>query len=212
MFKTDTAVCGETGIPVDYGLSGGLDYDGHKLPNVFDKITGLFKIMSAIFVGDCHYNTFDNHLFAYLKGFRLIGSFEENHVHDEQGTPEYLTEAYKKYWQEAEFIPPPVNFLHVLRVLARLEPELVGRYFKNQAFLAKDTKEYKQIKGKRNHEENLHNLLKENQGFEKLREKGSKNAELHTAMHHLALLITSPLALLQQGKTKNLMRHHHYEA
>lgn len=212
MYKTDTAVCGETGIPVDYGLNGSLNYDGHQLPSVFKRVTGLLKMLVEIVVGDCHYNTFDNQLLAYLNGFRLVGSFEENHALDPLGTTEHLLEKYKEHWQDKEFIPPPVNFLHVLRTLARLEPELVGRYFKNQAFLSKDTKEYRELKGKRNLDESLHGILKEHQGFEKLKTKGKNNAKLHIAMHHLTLLITSPLFLLQQGQTKNLMRVTHYEA
>ena len=211
MYKTDTATCGKTGIPVDYGLNASTGYDGHQLPAVFERVTNLLKEIIEIVVGDCHYNTFDNQLFAYQKGFRLVGGFEENHELDEKGTTKYLLEEYKKYWQDGEYIPPPINFVHVLRVLARLEPELVGRYFKNQAFLAKETSEYKKIKGRRSLEESLHSALKDHQGFEKLREKGAKNAELHIAMHHLALLITSPLSLLQQGETKNLMRYTHYE-
>jgi hypothetical protein len=211
MYKTDTATCGETGIPVDYGVSWSLGYDGHKLPEVWNRITGLLKQKPEVLVGDCHYNDFANQLFAYQNGFRLVGGFEENHQPDEKGTVEYLLQEYKKHWLDGEYIPPPVNFLHVLRVLARLEPELVGRYFKNQAFLAKDTDEYKALKGRRSLEESLHSILKDHQGFERLREKGRKNAELHIAMHHLALLITSPLALLQQGETKNLMRYSHYE-
>jgi hypothetical protein len=211
MYKTDTACCGETGIPVDYGINASTGFDGHQLPLVVDRVECLLKTIMEIVVGDCHYNTFENQLLAYQKGFRLVGGFEENHQPDEKGTVEYLVQEYKKHWQDNEYIPPPINFLHVLRVLARLEPELVGRYFKNQAFLAKDTDEYKTLKGRRSLEESLHSILKDHQGFERLREKGKKNAELHIAMHHLALLVTSPLALLQQGETKNLMRYSHYE-
>lgn len=211
MYKTDTSTCGDTGIPVDYGLNGGVNFDGHQLPGVLDRIIALLKIMPCTVVGDCHYNTFANQLIAYLRGFRLVGGFEKEHVLDPLGTTENLMEEYKKHWQDREYVRPPLNFLQVLRFLARVKPELVGRYFKNQAFLTKDIDEYKKIKGKRNHEENLHNILKEHQAFERLHEKGAQSAELHIAMHHVALLVTNPLALLQQGETKNLMRHTHYE-
>lgn len=212
MYKADTSTCGETGIPVDYGHNGGVAYDGHQLPGIVDRIVDLLKTLPNIFVGDCHYNTFDNHILAYQKGFRLVGSFEENHVLDPLGTTEALMEEYKKHWQDREYVRPPLNFLQVLRFLVRVKPEMVGRYFKNQAFISKDTDEYKKIKGKRNHEESLHSALKEHQGFEHLHELGATSAELHIAMHHIALLVTSPLALLQQGETKNLMRLTHYES
>ncbi len=120
-------------------------------------------------------------------------------------------EKYKQYWRDREFVPPPVNFLHVLRLLSRTKPTLVGRYFKNLAFLEKDAAWYKGLRGKRNHIENEHNILKERTTISRLRSKGKENAELELAMSLLAILITSPLFLLQKGETKNLMRINHYE-
>ena len=211
MYKGDTSCCLETGIPVDYGLSSGTNYDGHTLPETMRHLKEEKKISPEIVVGDCHYNTFDNHLLSYKEKFRLICSFEENHKLDEQGTTEYLAEKYKRYWQDKEYIPPLVNFAHVLRVLSRLEPELVGRYFKNQEFLVKDTEEYKWLRGKRSHIESEHSAGKERTNLGRLRSPGKVNAELYLAMSLLALLTTSPLFLLQQGETKNLMRYTHYE-
>lgn len=211
MYKADTACCAETGIPVDYEIDGGTNFDGHKLPEVYIRIKELLKQMIEGIIGDCHYNTFENHHFAYLNNFRLICGFPEKHVLDEQGTTENLVQKYKEHWQEKEFIPPPVNFLHVLRLLSQSEPRLVGRYFKNQAFLQKDTEEYKGLRGKRNYIENEHNILKERTTISRLRSKGRKNAELEVAMSLLAILITSPLFLLQKGESKNLMKINHYE-
>lgn len=211
MYKGDTACCAETGIPVDYGIDGGTNYDGHKLPEVFERIKELLKQAIEGVIGDCHYNTFDNHVFSYLNNFKLVCSFPENHVFDEQGTTENLTGNYKKYWQDKEFIPPPVNFLHVLRTLSRLDPELVGRYFKNQAFQIKDSEDYKKLRGRRSLIENEHSVVKERTNLARLRSKGKENAELELAMSVLAILITSPLFLLQKGETHNLMRINHYE-
>ena len=211
MYKGDTACCSETGIPVDYGIDGGTNYDGHKLPEVYTRIKDLLKQIIEGVIGDCHYNTFDNHVFAYLNKFKLVCSFPENHVFDEQGTTENLMEKYKGFWQDKEYIPPPVNFLHVLRTLSRLEPELVGRYFKNQAFQIKDTEDYKKLRGRRSLIENEHSVVKERTNISRLRSKGKENAELYLAMSLFAILITSPLYLLQIGETHNLMRINHYE-
>ncbi|MEK6843145.1 MAG: transposase [Candidatus Micrarchaeota archaeon] len=211
MYKGDTACCSETGIPLDFGIDGGTNFDGHKLPEVFTRIKELLKQIIEGIIGDCHYNTFDNHMFAYLNNFKLICGFPENQKFDEEGTVEFLMEKYKKRWQDAEFIPPPVNFLHVLRVLARLEPEHVGRYFKNQAFLTKDTEEYKCLRGRRSLVENEHSVVKERTNIGRLRSRGRENAELQLGMSLLAILITSPLFLLQRGETRNLMRYTHYE-
>ncbi|MBI4738775.1 transposase [Candidatus Woesearchaeota archaeon] len=211
MYKGDTACCSETGIPVDFGIDGGTNFDGHKLPEVYKRIKELLKQIIEGVIGDCHYNTFDNHAFAYLNNFKLICSFPENAVFDEKGTTENLMEKYKEFWQDGEYIPPPVNFLHVLRMLSRLEPELVGRYFKNQAFQIKDSQDYKKLRGRRSLIENEHSVVKERTSLARLRSKGKENAELELAMSLLAILITSPLFLLQRGESKNLMRINHYE-
>src|SRR3989338_4283043 len=62
MYKGNTACCAETGIPLDYGVDGGTNFDGHKLPEVYNRIKNLLKQIIEGIIGDCHYNTFDNHV------------------------------------------------------------------------------------------------------------------------------------------------------
>ena len=213
MYKGDIQWDGILGIPLNFGINFGTGYDGHKAPSMIDQLFGFLKTIIETFIGDTHYNTIDNHFeLTQKRGIKIVSKFPENHVFDEQGTVEALMEEYKKYWEDMNYIPPPVNFEHVLRFLSEKKPELVGRYHKNQLFeyFTNNPIKHHFVYGKRNHTEGGNGILKDRLNFHRLRENGRTNCEIHLAIHLIALLLTSPLLLLQNGGTCSLMKAQHY--
>lgn len=201
----------EFDLPLNYGGSDGVAYDGNYLLPLIEEAERNLETVAEDCVADGNYGSFENHAHMNMRGCPLFINPAVSDVYHPEASEEALKQEYQKFRHEDGWLPLEfISFRQLIEFLYRHgKLELLGMFFRNRIMDIKDTFEFLKKYHRRSVNEGFHGVEKDNTGFGKMRVSGSRNLMVHNGIHLLAFLAVGPLFKIQNGVVSELMGLRH---
>ena len=199
--------CAQTGIPLDYHVSHGTEYDGNMFVPLIYRLKTIQGVKPIRVFGDGHYSSGKNmmQLREYF-GVEVICNIADNWIIKGEADIKALKRSYQKFWKEDDF-KMDANIEHIKWYLIMHEKtEVLENYYHNQVLRSfqRNPDKYMSMLKVRSSIEHGHGLEKKHTELKNIQASDLDTFEIHLGMHVISRL-TLALMRLQNGISENLL-------